>query len=621
VSDFRESRRYIINPEDSRALKRWDIVMSVALLFVCFVTPFEVAFLDGGQGAEDFIPDWTDPLFWINRGMDLLFLADMIVQFFIMYPVSSRYGVRYISDRWSIVRHYIETWFFFDFISVLPFELIGILVSSGDVGKLRALRAVRLLRLVKLVRLIRGVRILNRWEVEMSFSYRKLTLWGLLTSVCLAAHWMSCVLGLLSSMQHACYGVAEDPPDCVVTWFTSPARMIVQQDLEMSSFRAYLSALHVTATILVHPYQATAETEADQVCFTILVFVGGFIWTRVISRTTAVQTSLDRHGIHHRQTMDDLNMNVRNLTLSKDLSKRLRSYFRNLRHTSQRNTWKDLTKRMSPSLQTEVAVELHKVWMRKVPFLAGSSCLLIADLVQRIASENFAQQETFGSNFRLYVMNRGVTSRNVGVKRRQRVMVPGTVWGLEHMVFMTANLLEPNTATAVTFVEVLVLTRDHFDQVKADFPENAQKIHRFYVKMTVIHGIIKYASDFADQNELVPTCSFLKTGRRVTIKDVFDLEDPGDSILSHQHQAHYKRMKREMSRMIQKYNKDSEVSKPRMTAPSVGADGLTLEMLEERLTKHIDCSFGVLAAQMDEFKRELREDLQAAGALQPSYSF
>ena len=45
----------------------------------------------------------------------------------------------------------------------------------------------------------------------------------------------------------------------------------------------------------------------ERLLFTILLLIGGFMWTQVISRSTAIASSLNAHQLAHQQTMDDLN--------------------------------------------------------------------------------------------------------------------------------------------------------------------------------------------------------------------------------------------------------------------------------------------------------------------------
>ena len=51
-------------------------MISIALVYVAVVTPYEVAFLETSYNA----------LFWINRFIDVLFAVDMVLQFFIAVP-------------------------------------------------------------------------------------------------------------------------------------------------------------------------------------------------------------------------------------------------------------------------------------------------------------------------------------------------------------------------------------------------------------------------------------------------------------------------------------------------------------------------------------------------------
>eukprot|EP00966_Prymnesium_polylepis_P255002 5892037-Prymnesium_polylepis.1 len=62
---------WVIDPRNSRYMPMWDMVMLVALLFVAFVTPYEVTFM------EELGIDELDMLFYVNRAVDLCFLVDM----------------------------------------------------------------------------------------------------------------------------------------------------------------------------------------------------------------------------------------------------------------------------------------------------------------------------------------------------------------------------------------------------------------------------------------------------------------------------------------------------------------------------------------------------------------
>ena len=64
----------LIDP-NSQFMRRWDLISIGMLVFVMFVTPFEVAYLTTSVNA----------LFFVNRIIDLFFISDMVIQFFLMF--------------------------------------------------------------------------------------------------------------------------------------------------------------------------------------------------------------------------------------------------------------------------------------------------------------------------------------------------------------------------------------------------------------------------------------------------------------------------------------------------------------------------------------------------------
>lgn len=270
-----------INPTTSHALRRWDLLTALFLLFVCLVTPYEVAFLHA-QDELIVVDKLADVLFWINRTVDLVFVVDMALQFFIMYPVAFQHGSYFVSNRTFIARRYFRTWFVCDLISIIPFSLAGMAIESEGVSKLRILKVVRLLRLLKLARLLRSLRLLKRWQVELALSYRKMTLISLLLSVVVATHWIACALGIMSSVQGDVCRAPDEPPGCAHTWLTAVAWEVDEQagmdsnSAELTSFKSYTLALYVAATIVVHPHASIPQSDAERICLTVLIFIGGF---------------------------------------------------------------------------------------------------------------------------------------------------------------------------------------------------------------------------------------------------------------------------------------------------------------------------------------------------------
>lgn len=472
-----------INPENSAFLRRWDMVTALFLMIVCFMSPFEVAFLNVEHGLE-WVRNGADSLFWFNRIIDGVFIVDITLQFFIMYPVQRQWGLIYVTAHGRIVQNYLRTWFIVDFVSILPFDILGIILKSGSVRQLKMLRVVRLLRLLKLARLLRGLRIFKRWEVEISVNYRTLTLYQLLFAVILAAHLTACALGIIINQQsNVCEGGGSEDADCQMTWWSPMARQLSEQGEKVTPFKVYTIALYVSATIIVHPHVLPPQSAGETLPFVLLVFFGGFLWTRVISRTTTLMTSMDRHTIFHRQSMDDLNTITHDLGLPHTLRRRLRLYFINTKKHLQKDTWLQLQDRMSPALRIEVSYQSCKHWVRSLPYFKNVSKLFLQDITSNMKTQHFAQGETFGDNFVLYILKNGLLSWSKGIGQI-KILRSGCVWGHEHLFLNNPDLLQPNTATTMVFTEVLSIDRKTFKQVCEEYPEYQPSFHQVYLKYT-----------------------------------------------------------------------------------------------------------------------------------------
>ena len=99
---------YIIDPRRSKSMQVWDIVTTLCLIFTALVTPYEVAFLEMPRTWSD---AWNDPLFVINRFIDLVFITDMTLQFDLMYQDQNRLdGVKWIDEPSQIFNNYVKGW-------------------------------------------------------------------------------------------------------------------------------------------------------------------------------------------------------------------------------------------------------------------------------------------------------------------------------------------------------------------------------------------------------------------------------------------------------------------------------------------------------------------------------
>jgi len=187
------SPRGLLDPR-KRFMQRWDVYVAILLLFTAVVTPFEVSFLD--------IKQFWNPLYLINRVVDLSFMFDVLLQFNLMYIDSKTNS--WVTGRWRIAKNYLLGSFFIDFVSVLPFDTIGMVMEVGSIKKLKILRILRLLRLFKLLRIIRSGRVFRRLEGMLNMGYAMQTLLKFIFGTLAIAHWMACAWMLVAVIEANC---------------------------------------------------------------------------------------------------------------------------------------------------------------------------------------------------------------------------------------------------------------------------------------------------------------------------------------------------------------------------------------------------------------------------------
>ena len=181
--------RTTISPQ-SKFLRYWDLVTVLCLLWTAFVTPFEVGFLDPNLGPTSFN-------FIVNRIVDCMFFTDMVLAFFIPYRADQLNGGMWVFDNRKIASRYLKGWFPLDVLTTFPIDLILRATSTSADGGTSLPNTVRVLRIAKLARILRASRILKRWEDYISASYAVIALIKFFVIVCMLAHWLACLWGVI----------------------------------------------------------------------------------------------------------------------------------------------------------------------------------------------------------------------------------------------------------------------------------------------------------------------------------------------------------------------------------------------------------------------------------------
>jgi voltage-gated potassium channel Kch len=136
---------WIIFPDDSFKIK-WEMMISVVLIFTAVTTPLRLAFSESDDST------WTA----VNNIVDALFGLDIIICFFTAYEDNNE---ELVYNRKTIALTYIKSWFFIDLMSIVP---VSEFLDTGDFSNLaRIARLPKLYRLIRMVKLIRIMKIVK----------------------------------------------------------------------------------------------------------------------------------------------------------------------------------------------------------------------------------------------------------------------------------------------------------------------------------------------------------------------------------------------------------------------------------------------------------------------------
>jgi len=512
---------HIIDPRTSKIVPYWDGVGMSALIFTAIVTFVEVAFVTP--------PGYVDGLFIINRCVDVIFILDMILQFFLMYPTepkSATETVRWVHDPDKIAKKYLKSWFPIDALSIcvsgfdfLSIDSITGTSSSddeegGNVSTLRVLRIVRVARLIKLVRLVRSSRIMKRFESRTAINYGHLALFKCLVFLLVAGHWYACIWGLMTTFEaeeyNKCWyvefgycvftpkdgGLLErqlnaDPSNAtLIEAYTSQISLQKHYTCTDPTARYVASLYWAIMTITSIGYgdiAAVAGNTMEQAVCTFLMLLGGMIWGFVIATFCGVVANLDPAGTEFRTTMDNLNRFMALQGLPNDMRRTLREYFHQTRHLQIARANRLLIENMSPMLQGMVVWKVNEKWLRHVWFLAKAEDSFMVELSLALQPAVFAPGELCPHG-QMYIIHRGIALYG------GKVLTSGKVWG-EDIILSSPHLRSKYAARCMTYVEVYLISRDDLIAIAIKHPATLKQVRRSAFRLGFRREMIRKATE------------------------------------------------------------------------------------------------------------------------------
>ena len=466
---------WLLNPRSPRMMY-WDALVGTFLLFTATFTPYEVAFMDDGDGLSITI----DARFVINRIVDLGFLMDMGFNFFLPYQTSDN---RMITDHRTIVRKYLFGWFPIDCVSIVPYDLIGAMMQDDSLSNLKVLRAIRLLRLAKLLRIIRLGRLFRRFEATHEVNYAVLALNKFGFGILFLAHWMACLFYLIAATE------AKE-----INWVTGYFDVSAEDALAIDKGSLYVASVYwAVATLSTLGYgDVIPATNAERLYAVAGTFIGGAVYAYLLGSVCSIITNLDEGSNTFYRQMDELNRFMKEKAITSELRVKLRDYFRFRRNSRALVEWSGVMHLMSDALRLDVAEEVFGGWIRAMPIFRDCPKRLPAMLSAHLSSLVLSPHENLMANpvrrDSLFIVEKGL------IAHRGKIQETGALLGMERIYKAQSELLESSPpAVTLCHAVVLCLRRDALLGVVAEFPETQKQMRNIVCRLIMRETVVAYA--------------------------------------------------------------------------------------------------------------------------------
>ena len=499
----KKASSFIIDPRHNNAIGYWDILTSLALVFTALVTPVEVSFLATPTGAAR----WTNGLFLVNRVVDCIFIADMILQFFVAFSVDAEDGLMWIFDRTAIAQHYLTSyWFILDSISVLSsgpdvFEVDGL-------GDLTALRVVRVIRLIKLVRVLRGSRLFKRWEIRFAIDYAMLELSKTFFLLLVVCHWFACIWGLQASFdplgswpgaQGFCRewnSLSESCPMdmvCTAAYEANPCDgpACGKGVACVAALDMYMESIYTSAGTMTSGGAFTPEfsNTIEKLMATVMILLSGVLWSQLIGVLCGIAANLSPATQAFRKELSELNSFMANHPGMLDARTRfrLREYLHQSVHMKNAAAQKRILSELSPALHSEVIWKITERWLTNVRFLRNVDKELLVALAFHVNAKVFPPQEICPHGV-LYIIHKGVAIYC------GRIITAGDSWG-DDLLMKNDMMLSNGHGIAVSYLWVYTLQGKVIKECLAMFPRSKKLVNMTNMRWMMARMLVKAARE------------------------------------------------------------------------------------------------------------------------------
>jgi len=437
----------VISPESWR-YQAWVAWVTFCLLYHSVCVPLRCAF----------DPPYTPAWIAFDALIALTYIGDILVE---SRTVRVTEHGELIKDPPDIRGRYLRTWFAVDLLAVPPIP-----------GAWRALTLVKTVRVLRARTLVR--------QIGQHHGLNILRIMNYFVAMILVSHWLACGwVGLLSHDSKA-----EERDD-----------YYPDDDAE-----TYVAALYLSLCMLVGSDIRPLSFNQRLYCsFTLLV--GACFLAVIVGNMALLVANFNLQQTRHRQKMDLLTDTMRAYRLPPLQCGRIRSYYEYLATHNRDLDGIHLLRELPPAMFAELAQDLHRDMLLKVPlfqdceegFIAAISVKLYPQVY--LAGQAIVRRGDVGRD--MYFIAQGSVQVLDANERTVAVLHDGSFFG---EIALLANMKRVSTVKAITNVDVHGLNADDMLDVLQDFPGEAEKFRKEAVARITQQGTKHLSAN--DKNKL-----------------------------------------------------------------------------------------------------------------------
>jgi len=495
---------------DAKNKTRWDMLLGVFIVYSVLAVPVRIGFDSEASGFGAVF----------DNIVDIFFFLDMCVSFRTCF--FNKAG-RLVHDTKSIVIHYLKGWFFVDFASTVPIDLLVQVATGGNNQNVRVLKMIRILRLARLLKLTRLAKldhVITMIEDEYDISPAVMALFKLSFKMYFVAHFLACFWAYTWSSKvcddtilsaHECGPMnilassidGDDGGDGMVLrpktldeLGTTPGWLPNWMDLAGDESKAnmpsqYLAAIYWAFTTMttVGYGDLLPENDTERLYCCLGMMVGAIIFGYVLSSMSTLVARMESKSTDAREKMRMIKQYTKERKFSKDLSSRITKYFKYMSEYKSSFEEEAILGELSGSLREEVIMTVNRHIISKIPIFEGQNNAFISYVMSLMKSElcvpgdYFFKEGDIGTNLYFLiegiaevVVDAGVVVDSVKKEKVYRRLKEGDYFG-EIAVVMDI----PRTASVRGFIvcSAFALSKSSLDFMAKYYPRVTESIKKF----------------------------------------------------------------------------------------------------------------------------------------------